>query len=175
MSDKRYYSGIGSRETPIHIQVIMNRLALLLEKDGMILRSGGAKGADTAFAQNVKDANKIIFLPTMKIKEEAFTIARDNHYNKKNFHRFRTFVQQLLARNVYQVIGEDFKTKSEFVVCWTQDASFRTKNVTSKTGGTGLAINIANAYGIKVYNLANNYHYSQINNMIEELELKHTS
>jgi len=58
---KKYYTGIGSRETPKKILVLMDKLAQKLEKQGYVLRSGGAAGADTAFAENV--VKKEIFIP----------------------------------------------------------------------------------------------------------------
>ena len=46
-----YYAGIGSRETPDHVLETMASAAQYLGKEGFTLRSGGAKGADTAFDQ----------------------------------------------------------------------------------------------------------------------------
>lgn len=45
---RRYYAGIGARKTPAHIQSIMLSLAAVWARQGFILRTGGAKGADTA-------------------------------------------------------------------------------------------------------------------------------
>ena len=44
------YTGIGSRETPHHILTLMTEIANILDNIGYTLRSGGADGADTAFA-----------------------------------------------------------------------------------------------------------------------------
>ena len=44
-----YYAGVGGRETPAHVLNLMTRIAQGLAKVGGILRSGGARGADTAF------------------------------------------------------------------------------------------------------------------------------
>ncbi len=50
MSDSnKYYSGIGSRETPDDIIDVMKQLGKKLADQGWILRTGGAKGADQAF------------------------------------------------------------------------------------------------------------------------------
>ena len=54
-----YYAGIGSRDCPEDIGLIMTELARELEKGGWILRSGGAIGADTFFENGITDpANK---------------------------------------------------------------------------------------------------------------------
>ena len=45
------YAGIGSRETPPNVQKDMQELARILAENGWHLRTGGADGADTAFAQ----------------------------------------------------------------------------------------------------------------------------
>ena len=46
-----YYAGIGSRETPIEFLEMFKRVAKYIATNGYILRSGGAKGVDTAFEQ----------------------------------------------------------------------------------------------------------------------------
>ena len=55
------YTGIGSRETPNDILTLMSKLATTLERQGYVLRSGGADGADKAFAKDV--TNKEVFIP----------------------------------------------------------------------------------------------------------------
>ena len=50
----KYYTGIGSRETPKDIMQLMSKLAYKLASEGYILRSGAAQGADTAFEEWVK-------------------------------------------------------------------------------------------------------------------------
>ena len=47
--EKMYYTGIGSRETPIEIQKLFINVGRYLAKKKLILRSGGANGADQAF------------------------------------------------------------------------------------------------------------------------------
>ena len=44
---KIFYTGVGNRDTPHEYLEKMTVLASLLEKEGCILRSGGAEGADT--------------------------------------------------------------------------------------------------------------------------------
>ena len=49
----KYYTGIGSRETPTSLREGINSLSLILEKEGYILRSGGANGSDTFFEEKI--------------------------------------------------------------------------------------------------------------------------
>ncbi len=57
----KIYTGIGSRQTPADVLALMTRIAQTLDAEGYILRSGGAVGADTAFAQGA--TRREIFLP----------------------------------------------------------------------------------------------------------------
>ena len=44
-----HYAGIGSRETPPQVLEQMRKIGTFLAERHYVLRSGGAKGADTAF------------------------------------------------------------------------------------------------------------------------------
>lgn len=44
-----YFAGIGSRQTPQEILSLMRKTGASLTEKGLILRSGGATGADSAF------------------------------------------------------------------------------------------------------------------------------
>ncbi|WP_048710246.1 hypothetical protein [Microvirga massiliensis] len=57
--------------------------------------------------------------------------------------------KKLHTRNVHQDLGMDLMTPSRFVICWTKDGG--------PTGGTGQAIRIAQAHGIRVLNLHNSF------------------
>jgi len=56
----KFYSGIGSRTTPLEVQALCTRIAAQLEKAGYVLRSGGAEGADKAFAAGVLDPYRVL-------------------------------------------------------------------------------------------------------------------
>lgn len=62
MMTPRFYAGIGSRETPPAILETMRAAARRLRDLGFVLRSGGAAGADTAFAEGAGVCSEI-FLP----------------------------------------------------------------------------------------------------------------
>ena len=152
-----YYAGIGSRETPAEVLQDMTRLASILEERGYILRSGGAAGADTAFARGCKYDTEIFIpwnnfsglraggsiidsskLPTF---QEAQQIAAKAH---PAWHRCSPGAKTLHTRNVFQVMGADLVNLSRFIVCWTKDGL--------ASGGTGQAIRIADNLGIPTYN-----------------------
>ena len=61
--ERKYYAGIGSRLTPAPVLDLMNRIATHLVKKGWTLRSGGADGADTAFASGTWEDDTQLFLP----------------------------------------------------------------------------------------------------------------
>ena len=57
----KFYTGIGSRQTPKDILNLIEDVAFKLASKGYILRSGAAKGADTAFEDGAKAyANKLM-------------------------------------------------------------------------------------------------------------------
>lgn len=155
-----YYTGIGSRQTPPEIGVFMTRLAMDLSELGFTLRSGAANGADMFFEAGAH--LKHIYLPwrgfngnssdRYTIDEEAMSVAKMHH---PAWDRLSPPVKKLMARNVYQVLGQDLSEPSLFLVCWTADGCESYSTRSFKTGGTGLAISLASVCGVPVYNLAN--------------------
>jgi hypothetical protein len=148
----KYYAGIGSRETPTDILELMSKIAQKLEEDGYTLRSGGADGADSAFAKSI--TTKEIYLPWKgfnKITDgiigtnqtEALALASSVH---PAWNRCSQGAKKLHTRNIYQVLGSNCDLPVDFVICWTKDGK--------TIGGTATAINIAKQNGIPVYNLA---------------------
>lgn len=148
-----YYTGIGSRNTPgVVLDVFRNIAEMLYTEYGFILRSGGAEGADTAFEQGVDRVHgeKEIYLPwngfngsqsNLIVRDQmAFTIAKKYHPYWSNL---KDGAKKLQARNSHQVLGKDLCTPSLFIVCWTENGK--------GGGGTGQAIRIANAYGIRIF------------------------
>ena len=144
------YAGIGSRRTPLELKPLIQQISSFLEKEGYILRSGGADHADSFFEEQIK--NKEIFLPCKgfnnnpsmlyDISKNAYDLAKQfhPHWNKLN-----SFAKKLIARNGYQVMGYNLKTPVHFIVCWTENGEIK--------GGTGQALRIAEHYNIPVCNL----------------------
>lgn len=162
----KVYAGIGSRETPADVLAVMRNLAYELSGRGWTLRSGGAPGADTAFADGAWDAyfansrrpKPEVYLPwpsfagirpaNARLSEpqpEAFEIARRHH---PAWDRLRQGGQKLHARNVHQVLGPDVTAPvlSSFIICWTPGGE--------GGGGTGQALRIARSYDVPIFDLA---------------------
>ena len=148
------YAGIGSRDTPLGIQIQMTEIARQLRGHGFVLRSGAAKGADQAFERGALD-QKEIFIPWNGFEgrqqkpeldlfpELAADIAAQFH---PTWDRLSPGAKKLMARTSYQVLGPQLNDPSKFVICWTPGGRV--------TGGTGQALRIAAYYLIPVYNLA---------------------
>jgi hypothetical protein len=149
----KIYAGIGSRETPQEILVLMSEAAKALCIQGYTLRSGGAPGADAAFESGVYDhKKKEIYLPWRsfncntstrhRVTDEALLLAGKYH---PAWDKLPHGARKLMGRNCYQVLGDDLNSPSDFVLCWTKNG----KDV----GGTAQAIRIAKDKGIPVFNL----------------------
>ena len=149
------YTGIGSRSTPAEILNAMTNIATALEASGLVLRSGGAEGADAAFEAGVSDPTmKEIYLPWPNFNRNpsmftapsaaAFELASKTH---PAWDRCTPGARKLHARNMHQVLGQDLKTPSLFLVCWTPGGELK--------GGTAQAIRLALAHNIHIFNIAN--------------------
>lgn len=155
------YSGIGSRQTPEHILGIMSKIGKSFAEKGLLLRSGGAIGADTAFERgcNAFKGKKEIYYPTNnkgiivseEIMQQALVLAGQVH---PAWHRCSDYVKRLHARNGMQILGRELNKPVDFVVCWTKDGG--------PTGGTGQAIRLAMSRDIKIYNLYFDSHLQEL-------------
>ena len=178
------YAGIGSRETPEDVLVLMERLAQKLAHR-YILRSGGADGADTAFERGARLAQgkAEIYLPWQGFNEsnsplhqvavQALNLASTLH---PGWNELGQGPRKLHARNCYQVLGQNLATPVEFVVCWTADGCESTRQRRKSTGGTATAIVLAERHNIPRYNLFNMKSRQQLferlqNEGLEVLEL----
>jgi len=159
-----YYSGVGSRQTPPLVIAQMMGMGETFASLGWCLRSGGAAGADSAFEDgcDVVLGKKEIYLPWKGFNNHTsdkyeVTIPALDYASRIHsvWSKLSPAAKNLHARNVFQVLGEDLKTPSTLLVCWTLDGCERKQDRTIKTGGTGTAIAIADENGIPVYNLGN--------------------
>ena len=175
----KLYAGIGSRQTPLKVIEIMEKLGYSLALRGYTLRSGAAKGADSAFEGGCRVAkgSKEIWLPwpgyvseydqvfPQYPTEEHYTLASTLHpawpYLKQG-------VRALHARNTGQILGQDLNTPVQFVICYTDDGVEDAENVTKSTGGTGTAIKLASLRGIPVINLRNEGGVDRIKQFVRE-------
>lgn len=134
--------------------------AMQLAKQGWLLRSGGADGADHAFERgcDLANGNKEIWLPWPKFNGSdspfilprsgpmmlrAWAIAESLH---PAWHACSPPARRLHARNVLQILGADFETPVDKVICWTPNGAL--------VGGTATALRLAKQYEIEIVNLA---------------------
>ena len=148
------YAGIGSRETTDRALNQIRALGLRLAELRFTLHSGGAGGADTAFEEGaiLGGGERKIFLPwksfnkndspLYRICDDAIQLAQYYHPQGKGM---SPVVTKMMARNCYQVLGEDLKSPVDFIACWTPGGK--------ASGGTGQALRIADDRDIPVFNL----------------------
>jgi hypothetical protein len=159
----------------------MEVISLTLNKNGYVLRSGGAGGADMAFERGCNKGDstkKEIYLPwkgfngnpsaLFSVCDKAKEIAADVIGVRWKW--MNPAVKLLMARNVYQVLGKNLDSPSSFLVCFTPDGCFDKATRTPKTGGTGQAIAIASERNIPVYNLQRGVDMHAIKVMMLEME-----
>lgn len=122
----------------------MYNLGVSLARRGVLLRTGGARGADTSFLAGCRylGGPEEVYL-AKHATPEAMHLASLFHPNWKGL---SPYVKQLMGRNVLVALGPDFISPVDFLVCWTREG--RT------VGGTGHTIKVAKAASIPVYNLA---------------------
>lgn len=150
------YAGIGARATPTDVLSDMTVIAAWLARTGWHLSSGGADGADTAFAGGAPAGRRTIWLPWRGYNEHrgpdcrvlsaaamaaCIEIAAPLH---PAWERCSPAVRKLHARNA-AVLGLTLHRPVDAVVCWTVGGR--------DEGGTGMGIRIAESRGIPVLNL----------------------
>lgn len=177
MTHIKTFCGIGSRETPDIILLQMIAISGICHSKGYHLNSGGADGADTAFEDGMLHLNGgcNIFLPWPNFnghkgekytrpKPEAYPIAATLH---PAWEFMKPPVKALLARNIHQVLGWSLDDPVDFVVCYTKDGAETAAEYSVRTGGTGIAIQLADKLGIPVFNLCNEGRFEDLINFLE--------
>lgn len=183
----KFYTGVGSRETPPEILKMMQELGKKLASEGWTLRSGAAVGADSAFEMGWFDwwatqtpwpneAHAEIYLPwngynghdrdgcfgaNMLPDLDNPALYREAlviaEQTHPNWAACKRGARSMHARNVYQVLGKDLKTPSKMLIAWTPLTKAGTP-----TGGTATAIKLAERYGIACFNLNKPVDYDRI-------------
>ena len=151
------YAGIGARATPAGVLADMTAIAGWLARTGWHLSSGGATGADSAFAAGAPAGRRTIWLPwrgynghrgpdcrvlSTAALEACMKIAAPLH---PAWNRCSPAVRKLHSRNAAVLLGETVDRPVDAVVAFTSEGRVE--------GGTGMAIRIAGAHGIPVFNL----------------------
>ena len=136
----------------------MTTISAWLARAGWCLASGGAHGADAAFAAGAPAGQRTLYLPWpgyngyrdadchMPSRPElaaCMMVAAQFH---PAWHRCSGAVRKLHARNAAILLGTALDRPVDALVCWTLRGEI--------VGGTGLALRIAADQGIPVFNLA---------------------
>lgn len=156
-----FYTGVGARKTPDNVLRLMESIAKKLSSAGYVLRSGGAKGADSAFESGA-GLNKQIF-HARNANSQAMEIVRTLH---PAWNRCSEFVRKLHGRNAFQVLGKNLDNPSHFMICWTPDGCLSHQTRSYKTGGTGTAISVASIYNVPIFNLADKEHFRRLQQFV---------
>ena len=133
----------------------MTVLASWLSRRGWHLHSGGADGADTAFASGApgnrtlhlpwprygKHTGPDCHIPSGEIYRRCIEIASNLH---PAWHKCGHGARKLHGRNVSILLGSDLSSPVDAVVCWTKNGQ--------PVGGTSMGIRIAQAFDIPVLN-----------------------
>jgi len=151
-----YYAGIGSRETPQACLDMMYKIARVCSRRGLVLRSGSAKGADTAFERgcDYESGAKEIWNPKSQkipIHDWAVEKAREVCWEYP-LDKMKPYTKSLIVRNMYQVFGDDpHELKPiKFAVYFSVGDPLM---VGKESGGTRYAVRAAHLYGIPTFNL----------------------
>ncbi len=150
------YAGIGARATPAAVLADMETMAGWLARTAWHLSSGGADGADSAFAAGAPAEQRTIWLPwpgynghrdadcqvlSAAAMATCMEIAAPLH---PAWERCSPAVRKLHARNA-AVLRLTLDRPVDAVVAWTVQGRVE--------GGTGMGIRIAESRGIPVLNL----------------------
>ncbi len=169
-----YYTGVGSRKTPPDILSLMIRIAVLLDTLGKVLRSGGGKGADDAFLKGTSlpaqlylpyqgfNGHQGIVIEDQEILLRATEIAARIH---GNWEGCDDFARKTHIRSVFQILGGDLKTSSDFLIFWApidRDGTIE--------GGARTAVALAQEHLIPTYNLANIQVRGKFRDRLEEIQ-----
>lgn len=176
------YTGVGSRETPNDILILMRRIGYIMAMKGVALRTGEADGADHAFYKGVVDANDI---HGVKFKNEVFVAGTPKEYHyvndivdifssdlmatapiqgfretavriRGNWDDLSYFGAKCHIRNVAQVLGVDGNSPSRGLICWAKPVNppkMTDTKIRYVEGGTNTAYCTAILHDIPVYNL----------------------
>ena len=154
---KLIYAGIGARATTPNVLRDMTKMARWLARTGWNLASGGAAGADSAFAEGTPPGQRTLYLPWRGYNghggpdcralsraelSACMDIAARLH---PAWHRCSNAVRKLHARNAAVLLGRELDRPVDAVVAWSPDGAV--------VGGTGMALRIAAERDIPVMNL----------------------
>jgi len=176
----RFYTGIGSRNIPPVVYSKLKTVGAFLAERGFTLRSGAAKGADTAFEDgcDVVEGSKEIYLPWKGFNKHdsdlyfltpEATILAGEYYGSSWPHVSKT-TRQFMTRNMYQVTGFNLDEPSELIICWTPDGCRNRSERSKRTGGTGQAISYGSSINVPIFNIFNKEDELRLIDLLTEID-----
>lgn len=183
--DDKFFTVVGSRNTPQPELDLLHDYSVRLLGHGLIGRSGGAGGADhqlTLAALKYDSKTCEIYLPWDGFEgyvsghlKGAFIVAPwlDNYAKARSmasdvhpvWSKLGTGVRMMHTRNAYQPLGLDLKTPSEFVLFSAPES-----NGGVVSGGTATAIKMARDAGIPTFNMRNESQRDEFAAWLDEWE-----
>lgn len=173
MTNPKIYAGIGATKTPQDVLNLITLVSAQMSEMNWMLRTGGADGADNAFAEGT--ANREIHLPwngynklwqsagrgvhVPCISKEIQEITAAHHPYWDNLSQG---AKKLMYRNTTILLGKELEAHAKLVICWTRKDEI--------TGGTGHGMRIASAYGIPVFNLASDRDINDLQEFVNYIE-----
>lgn len=193
------YAGVGSRRIAAWFTKQQIKFGAAMAFMGIKLHSGGADGSDTAYEFGAKiaydflaqkyglppmDYGRVmnIYLPwdgfngrqqasgyisTVHPNAERIAAQYHNYWDDLNYGP-----KKMMSRNSMQVLGDDLNSPVRFVMAYTPDGAVNASMTTSKTGGTGQAIRIADDKGVNIYNISNSKHWVMVEQWLSDIESK---
>ena len=174
----KIYTGVGARSTPPEMLDIIRNVASVLGKQGWVLRSGGADGADSAFEAGCDSVqgSKKIYIPwdgfngRYQDGQSILTLDQGDRSGAMElvkgvhpaFNRLSRGALALHSRNTYQVLGLYLDSPSQFLLCYAP-----TDRDGVPTGGTRTAWVVARMFDIPCFNLSNEQDYERITKFIK--------
>jgi hypothetical protein len=174
----KLYTGVGSRDTNPEMLDLIQNVASVLGKQGWVLRSGGADGADSAFEAgcDAVQGSKKIYIPwdgfngrhqdgqsvltlDQGDRDGAMDLVKEVH---PAYGMLSRGALALHARNAYQVLGLCLDAPSKFLLCYAPSDKYGVPK-----GGTRTAWMLAQMFDIPCFNLGNERDYERMISLLE--------
>jgi hypothetical protein len=168
-----YYTGIGTKGSPIGTNDIISDTAARLRRMGFILRTGRYDGAWEAFSAGVEDKFES-YSPedattlSLNLAKTSKSVSGPKYWaslpqNRKNGY----------ARDIMLLLGRNCITPSKFLLCWTPngtESAIHCTGLNGITGYVGFFIQFARANKIPVINLKRSTWEAKLDKVLSKIE-----
>lgn len=176
-----YYTGIGSRDTPLDVKHLMTEISMHMQAWGFTLRTGASSAADRAFETGAGNA-KEVYVPwdgwnnqrgissitkaSMMLAHQVWEHRRRNGlvletaHVSENWEDIHPSTQLLLAKTMCMLLGQDLSISSDALICWTPSCRV--------IGISAHPIVLATISNIPIFNLADQETDDVMKSMLRE-------